>query len=258
MKRGVILQPSFLPWRGYFDLIYRSDIFVFYDDVQYDKHSWRNRNCIKTPQGIQWITVPILTGGRFPQMLLETEICNERAWSEKMLKTIAQNYRKAAYFEVYYPALAQCLSRPWTSLVELDIALSYVIMEMLGLKREFCRSSELNIRSEDRNGRLIEIGKKLNLTHYLSGPSAKSYMDERLFKENQITVEYMTYDYPPYPQLYDRFEPQVSILDLLFNAGPESPHYIWQGPFRKGADVSAMRAAVSPTAPVFIPRRPTA
>lgn len=233
MKRGVILQPSFLPWRGFFDLIYKSDVFVFLDDVQYDKHSWRNRNCIKTPQGIQWITVPILTGGRFPQQLLETEICNQRAWAAKMLKTIAQNYIKSPYFEVYYPALAQTLDRKWTSLVELDLALNYVAMEFLGLKRELCRSSELDIQNEDKNHRLLEMCKRVDLTHYLTGPSAKAYLDEQLFKENQITVEYMTYNYPPYPQLYGRFAPQVSIIDLLFNVGPEFSRYIWEASLRK-------------------------
>lgn len=226
-KRAVILQPSFLPWRGVFDLIYRSDVFVFLDDVQYDKNSWRNRNVIKTPQGALWITVPILTKGKFPLPLLEAEISNQHGWAQKMLKSIQQNYSKAHFFKEYYPLLSESLSREWTSLVELDINLTVLIMGFLGLKKELVRSSELGVSNADRNGRLLEICGKLRATHYLSGPSAKDYIDEKAFQDNGTVLEYAEYAYPPYPQLYGDFVPQVSIIDLLFNCGPQAPEWIW-------------------------------
>ena len=144
MKRGVILQHSFLPWRGYFDLIHRSDVFVFLDDVQYDKHSWRNRNCIKTAQGLHWITVPILTKGKFPLPLLEAKISNQHAWAPKMLKTILHNYSKASYFDDYYPTLEEVLKKQWDFIVDLDICLTRLIMKWLGLDREFRRSTYFN------------------------------------------------------------------------------------------------------------------
>lgn len=225
--KGAIIQPSFLPWRGFFDIIQKVDIFVFLDDVQFDKHSWRNRNQIRTPQGVQWITVPVLTKGRFGQKILETKIRNDSGWSKKLLQAIYCNYRKARYFDFYYSSLKKALSQKWNFIADLDIYLIEEAVKMLNLKKRFLRSSELKLNIEDKNLRVIEVCRHLGVNSYLSGPAAKNYIKEDLYGSHGISVEYMSYEYPPYKQLYDGFEPYVSIIDLLFNEGPESSRYIW-------------------------------
>ena len=225
--RGVIVQPSFLPWRGFFDLIYRSDVFVFLDDVQYDKRSWRNRNRIKTSRGLQWITTPVDTKGKFTQKIDQTRITNSFPWKKQMLNAIHHSYRRSPYFDLYYPEITRGLEKDWQYLADLDIGLTWTIMGLLGLERPLLRSGELGIETEDKNLRLIQICQKTGITHYLSGPSAKDYMNKSLFKDHDIGVEYMAYDYPPYEQLHGVFEPQVSVIDLLFMKGPESDRFIW-------------------------------
>lgn len=224
----VIIQPSFLPWRGYFHLIQRSDIFVFYDDVQYDKHSWRNRNQIKTPNGPQWITVPVLTKNKFGQKINEIEINNSnKGWQRKILGSIFLNYKKAKFYDRYIPVVDNILSKEWPSLCALDVYATKKICEILGIKAQFFISSELNV-SGDKISRLINICKKLGGTHYISGPSAKNYLkDTEEFTKNGIKLEFHDYNYPEYTQLYGKFEPAVSIIDLIFNCGDESPEYIW-------------------------------
>ncbi len=224
-----IIQPSFLPWRGYFHLIQRSDIFVFYDDVQYDKDSWRNRNIIKTKNGPQWITVPVLKKNRFGQKINEVMINNipEGAWQKKIWNAILMNYRKSRYFNKFAPFFEPIFSRSWEKLVDLDIFTTVSICDILGIKRNFFRSSELAV-SGDRITRLVNICKKLNADHYISGPSAANYIkrdDE--FTQNGIKLEFHNYGYSGYEQLYGEFLPQVSIIDLLFNCGKKSGDYIW-------------------------------
>lgn len=227
-----IIQPSFLPWRGYFHLIQRCDKFVFYDDVQYDKHSWRNRNLIKTESGPRWLTVPVLTRNKFGQRINEVEINNVSGarWAKKMSNTIYHNYRKAKCFNKYFSFFEPIFLKEWSKIAELDIATTIGICDLLGIKRSFHRASELGVSGE-RIPRLIGICKKLGGNHYISGPSAKNYIksDEK-FVENGITLEFHRYDYPEYEQLYGGFEPNVSIIDLLFNCGDNSPGYIWRYP----------------------------
>lgn len=227
MKRGVIIQPSFLPWRGFFDLIHQSDVFVFLDDVQYDKRSWRNRNRIKTAQGTQWITVPVDTKGRFVQAINQTRICNDLPWRRQIANSIRHSYTRAPYFDRYYLEIVGILEREWEYLADLDIELTRTILKHLGVERPLLCSSKLGIKAENKSARLVEICQKAGITHYLSGPSAKDYMDESLFKAHDIDVKYKIYDYPPYAQLHGAFEPQVSVIDLLFNKGPNSPQFIW-------------------------------
>lgn len=225
----VIIQPSFIPWRGYFHLIERSDIFVFYDDVQYDKHSWRNRNIIKAQTGAQWLTVPVLIKNRFGQKIKDVQIDNlsNPRWGKKIWHSIDINYRKAAYFKLYAPFFEELLSRTWESISELDMYSTVKICELLGIKRAFYRSSELEVAG-DKIGRIVNICEKLKGTSYISGPSARSYIEsDKEFKDRGIILEFHKYDYPEYPQLYGSFIPQVSIVDLLFNCGKDSYKYIW-------------------------------
>ena len=225
--KGVILQPSFLPWRGFFDLIYRSDVFVFLDDVQYDKGSWRNRNRIKTAQGTSWITVPVKTTGKLGQKIKNTEISQTTPWKKKILDSILFNYRKAPHFGAYFPSLSRVFEKEWNYLSDLDISLTKEIIGFLGLERKLVVSSHMEIEAGEKNERIINICRRLGIDHYITGPSTKAYVDEKLFLKNEITLEYMTYYYPPYEQLYGKFEPQVSVIDLLFNKGDESHRFIW-------------------------------
>ncbi len=226
--RVVVLQPSYLPWLGYFDQIERADTFVFYDDVQYDKNSWRNRNRIKTSQGGQWITVPVLTKHRFGANINEIEINNNTPWASKHLKMLAQNYSKGPYFKEYIGLFESIYSREWMKLADLDIELVESISKVLGINTEFVLSSELNVKG-DRLERLMDICLKLGADRYLTGNSAKDYMDEEAFAARGIEVEYQDYRHPDYPQLYGEFVSHLSIVDLLFNCGPQSLSIISRG-----------------------------
>jgi hypothetical protein len=225
--RIVILQPSYLPWRGYFHQLFRSDVFVFYDDVQYDKNGWRNRNRIRTSIGWQWITVPILTKGRFGQAINEVRINNSERWREKHWRAIQQAYQRAPFFQEYAPFFKHVYTREREMLADLDIHLTIEIAKLLGVQRtRFVRSSDLGIKG-DRVGRILNICKHFGAKEYLVGPSAQAYMMDELFTREGIRVEYQQYDYPSYPQVYQPFVPQLSIIDLLFNCGPHAGHYIW-------------------------------
>jgi len=224
----VILQPSYIPWRGYFDLIHRADVFVFYDDVQYDKHGWRNRNRIKTPEGTKWLTIPVrtkgVTGG-IPILAIET---NDDEWPRRHLDAITRSYASAPYFETYRPWLEKTFLSPPRNLAELTIATTIELASMLGTTHtRFLRSSSLEVPGH-RSDRLIAILRRLGATHYLSGPSAKAYIEEEKFADAGIALEWMAYDYPEYPQLHGAFDPQVSVVDLLFMTGGDAPKYIWE------------------------------
>lgn len=226
--RCAILQPSYIPWRGYFHQIQLADFFVFYDDVQYDKHGWRNRNRIKTPQGTQWLTIPVKNRGNIDghRTILETEIDWQRSWNQKHFLSLRNAYRKAPYFAEWEQFLSEVYSRKSTYLAPFTIDLTINIARKMGnLHTRFLRSSELGI-SGLRTGRLVAIAKHLGCDRYLSGPSAKDYLDEEGFLKAGVTLEYMKYAYPEYQQMYPPFDPHVSILDLLFMTGPRARDYI--------------------------------
>lgn len=224
-----IIQPSFIPWRGYFHIIQQCNIFVFYDDVQYDKRSWRNRNIIKMARGKKWITVPIFTKGKFSQKVNEAKIYNKTNWRKKILSSIYFSYKKAPFFDKYYDWLAEQINKSWEYISDLDIHLTREIGDILGIETEYIKSSELNIQQRYKKlERILGICKKLNATKYITGPKARDYIQsDTPFCELGIKLKFQEYDYPKYPQLYGDFEPNVSIIDLLFNTGDESPEFIW-------------------------------
>jgi hypothetical protein len=227
----VINQPNYIPWRGYFHQIQKADVFVFYDDVQYDKHGWRNRNRIKTPNGSVWLTIPVIKKGAVTNHIPINEIFIDwtRNWSSKHWKTIEQSYGKAPFFEVYASMLKEIYVQRYDKLADLTIQLTILIAGALGISgTEFVRSSSLNAGGT-KTDRLLKILAQLGATHYITGPAAKNYLDEVKLVEAGISIEYMVYDYPEYSQLYPPYDPQVSILDLLFMRGPDSPKYIWKG-----------------------------
>ncbi|MBA2523924.1 MAG: WbqC family protein [Solirubrobacterales bacterium] len=225
--RCAVIQPSYIPWRGYFDMIGRSDLFVFYDDVQFDKHGWRNRNRIKTAAGPAWLTIPVQKKGNVERAIRidEIEIATATGWNRKHLASLRQSYARAPYLERYMPLLERHLTEPPRLLAELTIPLTVEIARELGYRTEFRRSSEMNL-SGDRAERLLDLLGQVGATEYLSGPAAGSYIDPAAFEAAGIELEYMAYDYGEYPQLHPPYEPQVSIVDLLFMCGPEADRHL--------------------------------
>lgn len=199
----------------------RSDVFVYLDDVQYDKHGWRNRNRIKSATGPIWLTVPVLNSGRQGQRINEVEIDNRSPWARKHITAIAQNYAKAPHLKHYLPHLEALLTRHWESLVELDLAVVKLICEWVGIERPIERSSCLGIGGQ-QSERLLSICKHFQADRYLSGDSAQNYLDVKLFAHEGIQVEWQSYRHPIYPQPYGEFTPFLSILDLVMNVGEKS------------------------------------
>jgi hypothetical protein len=229
---AVILQPSYIPWRGVFDQIQRADLFIFYDDVQYDKRGWRNRNQIKTPHGKQWLTIPVHSRGAQTQHIpiYQIRIAWDIPWSEAHLKAIWQAYAKAPHFERYLPLLETFYRRRDEFLADFTIDFSIALARELGnIHTRFMRSSEINGITGQKTDRLIQILEAVGATHYISGPAARDYIETEKFDRAGITLEYMQYEYPEYPQLYPPFDPQMSVLDLLFMTGSEAPHYMFKG-----------------------------
>jgi hypothetical protein len=223
----VILQPSYIPWRGYFHQILKADIFVFYDDVQYDTRGWRNRNKIKTDQGLRWLTIPVHNQGSQTLNIPINKIKIDwgQPWNQNHLKSLQYAYKKAPFYEVYAPFLADFYSNRTELLADLTISLTIALSRELGISQtRFIRSSELNAQG-NKTDRLLDILQKLGADHYISGPSASSYIEEEKMIKHGITLEYMSYNYPEYPQLHSPYVSQVSILDLLFMTGPDALNY---------------------------------
>jgi hypothetical protein len=216
-----VLQPGYLPWLGFFDLMRRTDFFVIYDDVQFDKHSWRNRNQIKTAHGPQWLTVPVFHSGLEGQPILDVRIDNLLPWARKHLRSIEQSYARAPYLDTYFPMLREVLSERWEGLVDLDLALIDVLREWLDLPANAVRSSELGVPGR-RNDRLLALCRHFGATKYLTGNAARAYLDVPRFEREGIEVEWQGYIHPIYPQLHGEFVLNMSAIDLILNCGPES------------------------------------
>jgi len=222
-----ILQPNYIPWKGYFDIINMVDIFVIYDDVQYTIRDWRNRNKIKTKNGLIWLTIP--TDGTQNMIIKDVKVVWDRKWNIKHWKNIVVNYSKTQYFKEYKDYFEELyLDLKDQYLWEIDLKFIELIAKILGINTKTILSSDLKYdRNLTKTERLIAILKDLNATSYLSGPSAKSYIDESLFKKENIELEWMDYSgYPEYPQLYPPFVHEVSVIDLIFNTGPNASKYM--------------------------------
>ena len=223
MKVG-ILQSNFLPWRGYFDFIRETDLFIIHDDLQYTKGDWRNRNRIKTPRGLAWITVPVHYH-HTSQLIEETSIDDSTPWVKKMLNRISESYRQAPCFEPYFSELADVLNRPAESISELNLRLIHWICSRLEIDTPIKLSREYHPEGT-KTQRLIGILQQANASTYLSGPAAKVYLIPELFERAGIQLQYKQYEYPKYDQLYPPFESRVSVIDLLFMKGREAITYM--------------------------------
>ena len=225
-KRVAIIQSSYIPWKGYFDIINQVDEFILYDDRQYTRRDWRNRNLIKTAHGLHWLTIPVQVKGRYTQRIDETLI-GEPGWAERHWKTIEQAYSAAPHFRTYRDAIGELyLKCSAHRLSDVNRRFLEAISGWLGIRTPFSWSTDYEA-SGDRTARLVSLCQSAGAGEYLSGPAARSYIDSALFQEAGLRLTYMDYSgYPEYPQLHGPFEHGVTILDLLFNAGADAPRYM--------------------------------
>jgi hypothetical protein len=226
MKSVAVLQSNYIPWKGYFDLIASVDEFILFDDMQYTRRDWRNRNQIKTPQGLHWLTVPVKVKGKYHQSIRETEI-DGTEWAPQHWKALCQNYRRAKHFDEVAAWLEPIfLAEPPGHLSTLNRTLIEAVCRFLGIKTIITNSWDYELE-EGKTERLAGLCAQAGGARYVSGPSAKDYIDENVFTERGLDLAWFAYGgYPPYPQLWGEFVHNVSILDLLFNCGSEAPRYM--------------------------------
>lgn len=226
MKKVAVLQSNYIPWKGYFDLINMVDEFILFDDVQYTKRDWRNRNRIKTLQGLKWLTIPVDVKGKYLQKINEVKVSDTK-WVQNHWQQIVRNYSKARCFKeygVFFEELYSTCDNEYLS--EINYKFIQLICKILNINTKIRFSSEF-ILEEGRTNKLLQICKQCNAEVYLSGPSAKSYFDIELARKENIKIEWMDYNgYGEYQQLYSPFEHGVTILDLIFNMGAESTKYM--------------------------------
>jgi hypothetical protein len=225
MKKVAILQSNYIPWKGYFDIIAMADELIIYDDMQYTRRDWRNRNQIKTSQGVQWLTVPVKVKGKYLQTIRDTEI-DGSSWHIQHWKSICINYKKANYFEEVSGKLENLYKQEYRTISELNIALIEFVCQYLGISTRIKKSWEFNL-TDGKTERLIDLCQQTGATEYISGPAAKDYIDPIIFNNAGIALTWFNYEgYPEYRQLWGEFTHHVSILDLLFNCGKSSPNYL--------------------------------
>lgn len=222
-KKVLITQSNYIPWKGYFDNINQADVFVIFDDMQYTRRDWRNRNYIKTSNGLKWLTIPVEVKGKYYQKINETKIA-ENNWSKVHVNLIKENYKNAAFYTDMITWIEELYKKAgeMNYLTDVNIYLLKEICKFLNINTEFIDSRWLEMK-EDKTGRLVHICKQLNATEYLTGPAAKSYMEHLQFETENIKLTYFNYEgYPEYQQLYPPFQHGVSILDLILNCGSDS------------------------------------
>ena len=232
-KRVAVLQSSYIPWKGCFDIIHDVDLFIFYDDVQFTYQDWRSRNRILTRSGPLWLTVP--TGSDIKRNINEVELRNP-LWQKKHWASISQSYAKAPHFRRYSEFFADLyLGKTWTLLSEMNQHFTRSIAsELLGIDVQFENSTAYAAEGRKLD-RLLDLLRKAGATSYISGPAARDYIEPARFEEAGIELLFKDYSgYPEYPQASSPFDHAVSVLDLIFNTGEAAPDHIWG--WRKQAD----------------------
>ncbi len=224
MRKVAILQSNYIPWKGYFDLIAHVDEFIIFDEVQYTKNDWRNRNLIKTPSGPSWLTIPVSQG---LDQTINQVVATDNRWRIKHWKTLEANFRRAACFGAVFEILRPIyLERDEKRLSEINRSFIDVICDFLNIKTAITSAGDYHLEI-GKTERLVSLCVQAGATCYVSGPAAKSYLDVSQFQEKQIEVEWFDYaGYPEYPQLWGEFSHTVSILDLMFNCGTESAKFM--------------------------------
>jgi len=227
MKKIIITQSNYIPWKGYFDGMNMVDELIIYDDMQYTKRDWRNRNMIKTKDGLKWLSIPVEVKGKFFQKINETKV-SENNWAKSHWMTIIHNYSKAPYFNLYKDFFKNLYKEAANEeyLSKVNYIFLKGICELLDIKIKISWSSDF-VLAEGKTERLVDLCKQVGATDYYSGPAAKGYMDESLFEKENINVHYFDYsNYPEYQQQFDAFQHNVTILDLLFNTGQDAKKYM--------------------------------
>ena len=226
MTTVVVLQSNYIPWKGYFDLIRDADVFIFYDDLQFTKNDWRNRNKIKTAQGPKWLSIPVGTSAN--RLICEVEM-EDAGWQRSHWDSLQQQYKKCPFFKIYRPFFEEIyLDRQWTHLSELNQHLiRHISHDFLNIPTQFRDSREFKLNGQKLD-RLLDLVVQSKAARYISGPAAKDYIQPERFAALGIELVWKDYaNYPQYPQAHPPFEHGVTILDLLFNVGPKAPEYIW-------------------------------
>jgi hypothetical protein len=226
-RRSVaIVQSNYIPWKGYFDLMHSADLFVLYDDVQYTRRDWRNRNRIKTKDGVQWLTVPVEVKGRYHARIREIRV-SDPGWGAQHLARLRHAYARAPFLGAYAGVLEDLyLGTTTPFLSEINHRFLSTLASLLGVGTKLAWSDDYRL-VEGRTERILDLCRQTGARRYLSGSSARAYLDETLFAREGIEVAYADYGgYPEYPQLFPPFDHQVSVLDLLLNVGPEAPRYM--------------------------------
>ena len=226
-KSLAIVQSCYIPWKGYFDLINGVDEFVLFDDRQFTKRDWRNRNRVKTPDGTIWLTIGVQVKGRFQQRIDET-LVSDPGWSRDHWRTLMGAYSAAPHFEMYRDRLerayAELADEPRLSAI--NRRLLEEVCDILGVRTELRWSTDYDVEGS-RTARLVNLCCAAGATHYISGPRARAYLEEEAFADARVGLSYADYEgYPRYPQLHPPFEHEVTILDLIFNTGPDTPRYM--------------------------------
>jgi hypothetical protein len=218
---AAIHQPNYIPWLGYFFKIAHADKFVFLDTVSYSAGSFVNRNSIKTPTGRAWLTIPVLKGGRFGQLIHEVETDNVRDWPKRHMATLQSNYGKAPYFREVFGLLVphyQSISGDRSSLAAFNTGVIYSIATYLGINTRFITASELKV-SGQKTDLLLAICRAIGATTYLAGTGGKSYQEDAKFEDAGITPVYSPFSQRNYPQLFGEFIGNLSVVDVLMNCG---------------------------------------
>lgn len=222
-----IVQSCYIPWKGYFDLINQSDIFVVFDEVQYTRRDWRNRNKILTKSGGRWLTIPVMSKGNYEQRISQIQISNSD-WAEQHWQTISQEYARAPFFREYRDYFAALYERAarLPLLTDINVLFLKEICHLLDIKTKFVSSADYQL-IEGKTERLVGLCKSVGAATYISGPAAKDYIEEGLFAKEGIELVWADYgSYPPYKQLHEPFDHAVTILDLIFNTGPAFRDYM--------------------------------
>jgi hypothetical protein len=226
MKKIAICQSNYIPWKGYFDLINCADEFILYDDMQYTKRDWRNRNRIKTPTGLKWLTIPVRTKGKYYQKIKDVEIMGD-TWKKRHWYILKENYKNSRCFHLYSDYFETLyLSCSENLLSKVNYYFINAICELLGIKTKISWSMDYEI-IEGKTERLVDLCLQAKGNFYITGPSAKNYIEASLFSQHGIHLEYMDYSkYKEYRQLNETFEHGVSIIDLIFNEGKNAHQYM--------------------------------
>ncbi|QTA84487.1 WbqC family protein [Desulfonema magnum] len=240
MKIGA-LQTAYLPWLGFFDQIFQCDLFIIYDDLQYTKKDWRNRNKIKTSDNAQWLTVPVVSKNSHKKKINEIDIAPDMPWAEQHWQAIKMNYSKSPFFNQYADFFYNLYKNSWTKLSPLNREIIDTCLDWLKIRTKVLYSSESGIEQDylswcggrpDATERICYLCNRFNAWYFLEGPAGKNYVREDILKDAGICLEYHNYPHPVYHQRFGRFIPYLSVVDLLFNHGNESLAILTNGTTR--------------------------